>query len=286
VVVHLAWCALPLVFAHLSPADARLVRAAALWATMPVIFFSLSQSKLPSYVLPAWPGLALLVALGWDTLLALPRPHDCRMLAGLILVAAIVVALLAVYAFAFADARAYPDLMRIRTLLAGVMAAGAVAIGIVATLARDGRTRASLVALFAIAVLGLVGGQTLAKLYEPEKDVRQLARVIEAIRRPGERVVVYGMLEIANALPFYLRTKVSVAGFHFGELTFAKGLREPGDAETFLEYKVVFDLMRPTSQRAFFLKTPSVFKDFTTIPQFKLVELARRGDLVLYTNRP
>jgi 4-amino-4-deoxy-L-arabinose transferase-like glycosyltransferase len=36
----------------------------ACWAVFPVVFFSLSQSKLPSYVLPAIPAIALLCAIG------------------------------------------------------------------------------------------------------------------------------------------------------------------------------------------------------------------------------
>ena len=37
-----------------------------IWAALPVLFFSLSESKLPGYVLPVVPALALLVALEWD----------------------------------------------------------------------------------------------------------------------------------------------------------------------------------------------------------------------------
>ncbi len=41
-----------------------------IWAALPVLFFSLSESKLPGYVLPVLPALALLVALEWDRDLA------------------------------------------------------------------------------------------------------------------------------------------------------------------------------------------------------------------------
>jgi len=36
----------------------------ACWAVFPIVFFSFSQSKLPSYILPAVPALALLIAIG------------------------------------------------------------------------------------------------------------------------------------------------------------------------------------------------------------------------------
>ena len=41
----------------------RLLLLAALWVVMPVLFFSASTSKLPGYILPVFPGLALLA--GW-----------------------------------------------------------------------------------------------------------------------------------------------------------------------------------------------------------------------------
>ena len=37
-----------------------------IWVALPVVFFSLSESKLPGYVLPVVPALALLVAREWD----------------------------------------------------------------------------------------------------------------------------------------------------------------------------------------------------------------------------
>jgi 4-amino-4-deoxy-L-arabinose transferase-like glycosyltransferase len=47
-----------------SPARRRLVRLALCWAVTPVALFSLSGSKLPGYILPAWPACAILAAYG------------------------------------------------------------------------------------------------------------------------------------------------------------------------------------------------------------------------------
>ena len=41
-----------------------LLRYAVLWVAMPLLFYSVSRGKLPTYVLPCLPGLALLAALG------------------------------------------------------------------------------------------------------------------------------------------------------------------------------------------------------------------------------
>jgi len=41
-----------------------------IWVALPVVFFSLSESKLPGYILPVVPALALLVALDWERALS------------------------------------------------------------------------------------------------------------------------------------------------------------------------------------------------------------------------
>ena len=52
----------------------------ACWAVFPVVFFSFSQSKLPSYILPAVPPIALLLAI---TLSDALREHEARTKLGL-----------------------------------------------------------------------------------------------------------------------------------------------------------------------------------------------------------
>ena len=45
----------------------------ACWAIFPVLFFSFSQSKLPGYILPAVPSLALLIAVGLQRRILAPK---------------------------------------------------------------------------------------------------------------------------------------------------------------------------------------------------------------------
>ncbi len=52
--------------------DARRVYAI-LWLVIPLVFFSLSRSKLPQYILPLMPSVALLLASRWGSDLSLPR---------------------------------------------------------------------------------------------------------------------------------------------------------------------------------------------------------------------
>src|SRR6185369_8729411 len=42
---------------------------AVLWTVIPLVFFSLAATKLPHYLLPIFPALAILVGAAWD-----PRP--------------------------------------------------------------------------------------------------------------------------------------------------------------------------------------------------------------------
>ncbi|MEW6731196.1 MAG: glycosyltransferase family 39 protein [Acidobacteriota bacterium] len=54
---------------HSAIAKDRLLGLAAIWILVPLIFFSFSGSKLPGYILPIFPALALFIALEIETLL-------------------------------------------------------------------------------------------------------------------------------------------------------------------------------------------------------------------------
>jgi 4-amino-4-deoxy-L-arabinose transferase-like glycosyltransferase len=58
----------------------------ACWALFPIVFFSFSQSKLPSYILPAVPALALIVAIGANRAFQRSRANAIILSAGIGLV--------------------------------------------------------------------------------------------------------------------------------------------------------------------------------------------------------
>lgn len=65
------WLALtPLIRRSVTPREARLLRMCLVWASAGLLLFTLSRSKLPTYVLPLTPPLALLTAM---TLVRLPQ---------------------------------------------------------------------------------------------------------------------------------------------------------------------------------------------------------------------
>jgi 4-amino-4-deoxy-L-arabinose transferase-like glycosyltransferase len=88
-VLFLPWSALlPLAFRRAADGDLRR-RFLLLWAVWPVVFFSLSVNKLPGYVLPAFPAMAALIAIGLA---------EIRRAAGWLSVSALLVAAFAIAA--------------------------------------------------------------------------------------------------------------------------------------------------------------------------------------------
>lgn len=66
-----------------------------IWVLVPLIFFSISNSKLAGYILPAFPALAMIVALEWDRLLGrdLLTFKSMRMQAALVAAISVILAL-------------------------------------------------------------------------------------------------------------------------------------------------------------------------------------------------
>ena len=81
--VFLTWSRLS---RRLEPAESRLYVFLLLWIAIPFVFFSLSQSKRPQYILPLMPAIALLAAKRWEK----PRAAAIAMaIVGALLLAAI-----------------------------------------------------------------------------------------------------------------------------------------------------------------------------------------------------
>jgi 4-amino-4-deoxy-L-arabinose transferase-like glycosyltransferase len=186
------------------------------WSAFVFVFFSLSRSKLPSYILPLFPALALLLA---RRLAALPsralRPH-------VLLPAVIWAAMIVLPFFGHRFARQESELLAVQSLL-HAMAAGGVVFLVAAALAwrefgRERKLRGLLALAFgsflALEIAGL-GYRDFAAL----RSARAAAAALRPLLVPGSEVFSIRMHD--QSFPFYLDRPVVLVAyrdeFAFGE---------------------------------------------------------------------
>ena len=200
-------------------AEGRAATFLAAWALVPLVFFSLSQSKLPGYYLPALPGIALAAALSLARAAGQPDaerpPLAATRVAGILLIV-IGIALVPVGAYAVdwlpteIQRQEFPGF----ALDYGVVL-GVIGVGTVAAAAR----RHVRVALFALALPTIaipVTGGPLLDAVARGRSSRTLARAIEA-RAPGATVV--GIRSWPTSLRYYLDRPVLLSTANGGEMT-------------------------------------------------------------------
>jgi 4-amino-4-deoxy-L-arabinose transferase-like glycosyltransferase len=227
------WYFLPVILGGMLPWTVFLVRAVKdaframgeerratvfllLWASFVLFFFSLSDSKLVPYILPAVPPLALLI--GRSLAAAWARPAGSRL--GIAYGALLAVGVTLAVPF-LAPALAGPKAAPAVALLGGWVPAAGVTLlllGVVPfALDRLGRRRAALASLGVAACLllfVLAGG---AARFDARRSVKPLALALRELLQPGDEVVNYG--EYYQDLPFYLGRTITVAHYR-GELEF------------------------------------------------------------------
>ncbi len=189
-----------------------------LWVVFVVVFFSLSDSKLIPYILPALPAVALLV--GTAGPVALRRDVAVAALVALLAATALGVACLTLPRWLPVSARAPLFLQLARPLLP---AAGLVVVSAALCLGRIRRTQggATLAALqlgagWCLGILLVLGA---AAAVAPIYSGASLAAALPADSR---RAPLYSVATYDQTLPFYLGRTVQLVAVH-GELDF--GLR-------------------------------------------------------------
>ena len=205
----------------------RLVLA---FAAVVFVFFSLSGSKLPSYVLPMFPALAFVIGRRLATIDARTLFRHLVLVAVLAVVAAIVVAFVPLDSNEDAEAIA-----TFRTAAVGSMAAWAIGTGVAVVLAARGRVTGAIVATGLAALVGwsslLLGHEALGR----GMSTYDLARAMRPYVKPDTPIYSIGLFE--HTLDFYLERPVTLVSFR-DELDFglkqepAKGIATTG---TFIE---------------------------------------------------
>jgi 4-amino-4-deoxy-L-arabinose transferase-like glycosyltransferase len=188
------------------------------WAGFVVAFFSVSQSKLVPYVLPAMPALAVLLALA--ATVALEKGRDASVVSRGGAVAGALVAGLLGCAFLVAG------LGRVARLGLGgqrwpvLLASGALVVGSAVVLALSawlGRWRPALAAGGVAAALLTVTALGLEPRLGEERSSKALAAALKPLLNPGD--LVFSYRDFHESLPVYLQQTVGVVGSR-GELAF------------------------------------------------------------------
>jgi 4-amino-4-deoxy-L-arabinose transferase-like glycosyltransferase len=200
---------------RLREADGRLDRRILfllLWIALPVLFFSLSQSKRPQYILPMIPAVALLIAGSWQKQPAgLP---GARWGAG---------GLVAIGLFFMAASRTIPNLVPANPAIAAAIPNTAIALGAVCfgagILAWAAHQRRDILLLaFSLPVAAIpFSSHTLLEEIGNERSAALLADAI--VGAVGQSAIVVGVGAYPPSLPFYLQQTVIVASADGAELT-------------------------------------------------------------------
>jgi hypothetical protein len=252
------------------------------WAGFIFLFFSVSHSKLPTYILPIFPALAVLLG-RW---LAGSQPEGRLRLrgglrifgfaAGLLAVALVVVVLRPGLVHGMTGEQAHA-LRPAAFTLAAILVVG----GILApVLARSGRPTAALGALAATiilfcSVLTFVAGS----IQRP--GTKDLALFVQAHAGPADRVLHYH--EFFHDFPFYARRPVDVVGFK-GELELEEDAAARASGR-FLDDAAFRRLWRKPG-RVFAVARKRDTRELFADPGFTYHLLAQSEDHYLFSNLP
>ncbi|MBL8486478.1 MAG: glycosyltransferase family 39 protein [Rhodocyclaceae bacterium] len=247
----------------------------AVWALVIIGFFSLSGSKLPSYILPMFPALALLAG-------AWVAKADGRLLARHFAAAAVLAAVAAGIAPRVAD-RADEETPREMTSayalwLTGGAATAAAACGLGAWLAHRGRREW---AVFAMAAGGVVAAQAVLLGHDSlgeSNSAKAVAARLGPTLRPD--APFYSVQTYDQTLPFYFRRTVTLVDYR-DELDFGL-LQEPALAVPDL---AGFEARWRRDPLAYALMAPGTYARMAA-RGLPMQVLARDGRRVIVSNRP
>jgi 4-amino-4-deoxy-L-arabinose transferase-like glycosyltransferase len=244
------------------------------WAGVVFIFFSLSGSKLATYILPMFCPLAILTARFFETVVMSGRRDFWRRGTFAMLVFGVVTLVgAAITGIVVDDWRAQELLPTIS--VGGLLLAG------VAVVALGALRRRGPQACFATLLLGMLGVQVVAiSGREVAADYRPLGLAIRTQTRPGDEVITY--IHYVQAIPFYGRRRTIMVGGR-GELDF--GSRQ-GDQRAFFWEKdaQLIDAWRSPGRRVFLIINRVELEPLLPALQPAPRQVAAYGKKVIVTN--
>ena len=181
------------------------------WAVFIILFFTKSNSKLPGYILPVFPALAMLVALYLDA-----GSRAVRVV-GAALMALVGVALLVTVPFMPGMAGRVGEVALYQAYQPWVIAAGVVAVvgGVVAiVLARDSSSLRRDLFVLALAVSGFATTNLMMAGFEPIGRARAGADLLPAIQAElTADTVLYSVGTYEQSMTFYLRRTFTLVDY-------------------------------------------------------------------------
>lgn len=183
-----------------------------LWVLLPLVFFSLSQSKRPGYILPVFPAVALIA--GRALVEGAAARRVAALCVGLSALAAVGLALGGGAVVARIDARAVAEALHAVLPAFAIGLALCAAACVVALRVRANALLAASLALLPIAVT--LGASSVFHAVAEDRSARALSRALLA-EAPGEFRVV-GLQAFPPSLAFYLERNVLLESFDAREL--------------------------------------------------------------------
>jgi 4-amino-4-deoxy-L-arabinose transferase-like glycosyltransferase len=224
------------------------------WCVLVFVFFSISKSKLPSYILPIFPALALLIGESMTRM-------SSKALAWCIAPVALVGAALAAYApFVVRQASDEVPAALYQNYVPWLLAAGLTAFvgaALAFWLARGSRQPSAVVLL---AVSGLVAGQLALSGHESlarASGAYYLAPQIKPYLKPNLPFYSIGMYE--QTLPFYLKRTVTLVEIR-DEMSFGISQEPDKWVPDYVEFSKRW--MRPDHQGALAIMNPTTIRYF------------------------
>jgi 4-amino-4-deoxy-L-arabinose transferase-like glycosyltransferase len=181
----------------------RLLLLAALWVCVPLIFFSFSNSKLPGYILPVFPALALIIGVAVEEILA--APNELRDRALLIVTALLLLAVgLALPYFA---GKEFHSNATTKLILASAPIIAAIGL-LLAIWQRNAKFAISTLILMS-PLLAIAMAALLYPAIEEKASLAPLARVAATAMRANEKLIFFNYAQYS---PFFYTNGRVVAG--------------------------------------------------------------------------
>ncbi len=254
------------------------------WGVSVVLFFELAGSKLPTYVLPAFPPVAILLGAWIDRVLHDVRRADVavswllRVLLGIGAVA---------MGTAFVAGLLSTELAEQLAISGGVMTSAVAGVGTLGIILFLGglvgllgfRSPTARIAVAIGALLFAFAGALDAR--EAVKTSKRIARVVAEEARDGELVVKYAKLW--QGLPFYLRRRVVMVK-HFDEIS--HGVARSEDSESFF-----WESLEPlrerwsSGERVFILSDAKLEDELAAKLSPPPIRIYRDGRRAIFSNR-